>query len=97
MGQWQRGISGNPRGRPRKGRTLTEALEKYADDREAAGDPARERLACTIWTMALDGDLNATKLLFERVEGRAVQPIAGVDDDDSPPIPLIIMRPEPTV
>ena len=87
MAKWVKGQSGNPRGRPRRGRTAaalmrTIAAEKVAfEDRAGARDEApevslltrRERLVRVLWTMALDGDLAACRMLLEYMEGKPAQ------------------------
>ncbi len=52
------------------------------------GERKVKRIAEKLVTLALDGDREAIKLIFERMEGKAVQPIAG--DDDSAPVKLVI-------
>ena len=84
MATWVKGQSGNPDGRPRRGRRVSELIRTIAaekvtfTDPGGAGDAApevsvlarRERLARVLWTMALDGNLAAVKLLLEYMEGR---------------------------
>lgn len=82
---WVKGVSGNPKGRPRKGKTLTDILEKELrkkNVRTPEGDiPAKEALARKIIALAIDGDVAALKYIFDRVDGK---PLASVDvHDDS--------------
>jgi hypothetical protein len=72
---------------------LTEALERFARERQSDGSTAGERLARTVWEMAFAGDLTAAKLIYDRIDGRPTQRLAGPDDDNERPIPLIILPP----
>jgi hypothetical protein len=63
------GSSGNPRGRPRKGTSLTEML------RTRLGRKAlREELADVLMQLALSGNLRAIELILDRTEGKVTQP-----------------------
>lgn len=87
MAKWVKGQSGNPRGRSRRGRSLAELMRAIAaervafEDRAGAKDEApevslltrRERLVRVLWTMALDGDLAACRMLLEYMEGKPTQ------------------------
>lgn len=53
-------------------------------------DPDRlKRVAEKTWEMAEEGNLQAFKEITDRIDGKAVQPIAG--DDDHPPVSLSLM------
>lgn len=72
---WTPGVSGNPRGRPPKGRALTEILEKqgkatHKRDGEARGTPRNKLLADMLW----QGLLTGTVVL---VNGRTLDLTAG--------------------
>jgi hypothetical protein len=80
---WQKGQSGNPNGRPKNGKTLTEALRKHLDK---LGN--KEELICAIWSLAVghwvqetdkagkehiylaSPDWHALALIFDRLEGK---------------------------
>ena len=66
---WQKGQSGNPSGE--NYRHLTRALKV----RLAADPGIANRIANKLLSMAEGGDIQATKLLFERLEGKAGQTI----------------------
>ena len=83
MARWVRGQSGNPNGRPRRGRSVAEMARLVAheriefDDQGEVGEYTRlERLVRVLWTAALDGDLGAARLLIEYMEGRPVEVVA---------------------
>lgn len=68
---WKKGESGNPGGRPKHAKLLTDAIRM-----ELARDPKRaRRIAVQLLDMAEDGDVNAAKLVFERLEGKPDQQI----------------------
>ncbi|GHU72439.1 hypothetical protein FACS189450_10230 [Spirochaetia bacterium] len=70
------GQCGNPNGRPRKGKTLTEALEKYANKR-VGGVSNRDALAKTLFDLALvNKDVAAIKYVYDRIDGRPRETIA---------------------
>lgn len=65
-----KGVSGNPTGQSRF-KVLSDALRM-----EFVQDPKRaRRIADKLITLAEEGDLQATALIFDRLEGRAVQSI----------------------
>jgi Family of unknown function (DUF5681) len=59
-GQWQAGQSGNPKGRPRRGRPLTELLRLKGEMLVYVGGQtltAQEYLAKALWQFALTGEV----------------------------------------
>lgn len=58
---FKKGEVANPNGRPKKGHTLTEALENAVD---------KDDLAKKLVAMAMGGDVAALKYVYDRVEGR---------------------------
>jgi len=73
-GRWLPGHSGNPRGRPRKGRALSEHLRAVLGEEVEAPDGRRvtraRLLAEVLVSAALGGDVRAARLLLEHLEGR---------------------------
>ena len=71
------GQSGNPKGRPRKHKTLTDVLDKYL--REKDGEISRRTiLASRLWELtekAIDPDtrLSAIKYIYDRADGKPVE------------------------
>lgn len=82
----QKGYTGNPNGRPKKGETLTDALKEYAEMKDV-GDGSMTRkqyLANRLWGMALKGDISAIKYIYDRVDGVAVQTIKQHITEENP-------------
>lgn len=82
MARWIKGQSGNPKGRPRRGRTLADLIKqigtevvRFDDDGEVNELSRRERLARILWTAALEGDTHCARLILEYTEGKPVQPV----------------------
>src|SRR5262249_15120311 len=75
--------SGNPAGRPRT--SLTATVRKVLEA-EVPDDPQcrtyKELIAQQICERAAHGDVRAATLIWERLEGKAIQPIE-VDTDDA--------------
>ena len=75
-GQWRKGQSGNPAGRPPGRHAIAEALRAELDQVEAVdadGNPLTraEVIAQKAVGMAMDGDLHAIQFVTERLEGKA--------------------------
>ncbi len=77
MPKWQPGQSGNPKGRPKKGRTFTDALE-------AKGTPAE--LAELAWKATLNGEPWAIQMIFNRLEPQTTQLKLTHEKSDGPTI-----------
>lgn len=67
---WQKGVSGNPNGRPKK-KPVTEAYEKALEDPETA-----QAIALGIIAAAQAGDVQAAREIADRLEGRVPQNVA---------------------
>jgi hypothetical protein len=90
---FQPGQSGNPRGRPKKDPLLTRALLRWAKKKGPDGTPNYDLLAEAIGAKALAGDMVAAGMIFDRVEGKPVQPVHHGADEDAAPIPFIVVPP----
>lgn len=75
-GQWKPGNSGNPGGRPRSRTTWAAILARIGREKNASGEPRKLRVARVLWRMAEAMDLDAIRLLMERMDGKPPQPIA---------------------
>jgi len=58
---WKPGQSGNPKGRPPKGQSLTDALKERVD---------KQAIADKLYEMAIEGDISALKYIYDRVDGK---------------------------
>lgn len=86
LGQWKPGVSGNPKGRPKKEHTLTslikEELGKLVEN-DPKGRTYEQALAEAIVKASiprtLKGDGRLAELILERTEGRVPQQVTGPD------------------
>ena len=83
MAKWVAGQSGNPNGRPPRGRSVAELARTIAreqvpfDDGEEQATYSRlERLVRILFTLALDGNLAAARLLIEYMDGKPVEVVS---------------------
>jgi hypothetical protein len=66
-----KGQSGNPHGRPKKGKGLTDLLEKTLAKNRADGKRGKAALAEALVALAIDEkDIAAIKYVYDRVDGR---------------------------
>lgn len=85
----------NTGGRPPTRKCLSDALRIAINAKGASGEKKVREIAEKLVDQAVAGDLDATKLVFERLEGKAPQPLVG--DEDNPltfqMIERVIVRP----
>jgi hypothetical protein len=75
-----RGQSGNPGGRPKKGKSLTEALEKAMKRKSSNGKRNYDAMADTLVKLAIeDKNITAIKYIMDRVDGRPKETIVMTD------------------
>ncbi|MGA7557859.1 MAG: DUF5681 domain-containing protein [Terriglobales bacterium] len=91
--RWQKGVSGNPSGRPPVTAVLSDALrsklsEQYPGDRKHR--TYAEKLAARLIESALRGSVSAIALIYERIEGKAPQALTGANG--SPLLPTVVTR-----
>jgi ribosomal protein L17 len=78
---FNKGKSGNPQGRPKKGETLTDLLREKIETTKTAKDKLtrKERIIEKLIVLAEGGDLSALKYLFDRIDGRPKESIELTD------------------
>lgn len=80
------GVSGNPKGRPKKEYCLTDILKEQGNWEDVDTDNGKitrkDAIAKKLWDMAMNDDVVALKYLFDRLDGKPLQQIeAHVDSD----------------
>ena len=74
---WQPGVSGNPKGRPKKGEALTDILREQADLEDVTEGvntlSRKDALARKLWSMAMSGDMAAIRYIYNRIDGMPTQ------------------------
>ena len=74
-GQFVKGVSGNPSGRP-KNQTFTKELRMFMTEIDSVmGVQRLEYLVNVLFAKACDGDLTAIKMIMDRVDGLPTQHI----------------------
>ncbi len=77
--KFKKGVSGNPKGRPKKKATLTNILEDYGQREHYKKDnisiSKMHALAETLWELALNKDMFAIKYIYDRIDGKPLQQI----------------------
>jgi len=77
---FNKGQSGNPAGRPKKGRALSEALESALDKKGKGGKLKRTLLADTLLDLAItERNIAAIKYIYDRIDGRPTENIELTD------------------
>jgi len=72
-GQWKKGQSGNPKGRPRKGSSFAEILREIGEQ-EYKDDMSRmEAMSYKLWSEASKGHQWAITALMDRIDGKPKQ------------------------
>ncbi len=88
---FQPGQSGNPGGK-RKEKLWTDALRKASLEIDFDGNRKIDNAARSLVKAAVGGDITAAKELGDRLDGKAVQPIAGADGEGPVDIVLAHLR-----
>ena len=93
-GQFEKGSSGNPSGRP-KG-SLTKLMREFMYEIDDSGFSRMQQLCIILWDSALKGDLQAVKMIMDRVDGTPRQTIeTNVHQFDTIKVMEIGDEPEP--
>jgi hypothetical protein len=70
-----KGQSGNPNGRPKKGRTLTEEIERVLRGKGPGGRPNKALFAERVVQLAIEGNVAAANLVLSYIDGKPLQAI----------------------
>jgi hypothetical protein len=80
--QFKKGNPGGP-GRPKKlSKLLSELAESLLPAENGIARTRAEAICGMAYQLALEGDLNAIKFIFERIEGKPAEAAPGQSDDD---------------
>ena len=77
-GKWKPGESGNPKGRPSKGKSWASMLDKIGEEViqvQKKGMSRKEAICRVLYNNAASGDNTAIQALMDRMEGKAKQSI----------------------
>ncbi len=86
---FKKGQSGNPKGRP-KGQSLSTLLRNLLERQLTTKDPVtkrkirkqiKEHINLRLTSKAIDGDIRAIEVIYDRLEGRAIQRNINADAD----------------
>ncbi len=83
---WQKGQSGNPKGRPSLA-PFTDAIKRKLSGETEDGRTGWDHVVEAMYLAAVTGDVKAAAYLTDRIEGRAVQAVltGKVEDDGTSP------------
>lgn len=80
--RWKPGESGNPAGRPRRGETFKDTLQRIGEVRSDDARTKRELICERVYNLALEGVPWAVQWIVERQEGKAAVHIEVSKKDD---------------
>lgn len=90
---FQKGQSGNPAGRPPGTKLLGPIIRRILEEPDARkGTLNHDLIAQRLITMAKAGDLDAIKVVLDRVDGKVAQPISGDPENPTPAFTFTIQR-----
>lgn len=74
---WKSGQSGNAKGRPPKGHSVTEMVKQMMDEQPEL----KRSLVTKIVNLAIEGDLTAIKLIWNYMDGMPTHSIGEVNNE----------------
>ena len=90
-----KGQVANPRGRPKKGQSITEIIAEMAGKKDfhaSNGTPIERRraLADKLWHLAIEeGEVSAIRCILDRMDGKETLPI-NIDGAGGGPVPVFV-------
>lgn len=72
---FQKGVSGNPGGRPKKALSLTGILAAQLEKKGPDGQRNKDAIVQKLIQLARSGDRYAAEFIIERIDGKLTQPI----------------------
>lgn len=72
---WVKGQSGNPKGRPALTPELGPAIRKLLREKDESGQTNKEKVARALMVRALAGEIEAIKVVLDRVDGKVPSPV----------------------
>ena len=70
---WEKGQSGNPKGRPKKGNSWSDCLKAIGEQNTVKGKTNKELICEMLYDKAAEGDLTAINAIMDRIEGKPKQ------------------------
>ena len=67
------GVSGNPNGRPKKSNCVSDLLRSKGDEIQEDGRTKLQAVIEKLYERAIEGELKAIDMIFDRLEGKAAQ------------------------
>jgi hypothetical protein len=95
--QWKKGVSGNPRGRPRKQDSLTTLLKDEVEKSCPADKEHRtwgELIVRATLQQAMKGNPAALREVWDRLEGKLKQSLEHSGTDDGPVVLQVVYKEE---
>ena len=74
-GYFKKGCSGNPNGRPKNKNSLTQLLRAMGDEAGDDGVSNHDAVVARVYELARKGEPWAVQLVWDRLEGKAVQQV----------------------
>ena len=72
---WKKGQSGNPNGRPKKDRCISDILSEQGLDVTDGKQTNLQLIVSKLYDKAKGGDLKAIDMIFDRLEGKPAQKV----------------------
>ena len=72
---WKKGQSGNPNGRPKKDRCISDILREHGFDMQEDKRTNLKLIVDKLYEKAIGGDLKAIDMIFDRLEGKPAQKV----------------------